>query len=372
MNALARTNLGGAALALTGFAIFALHDVAVKVLGASYSPVQIIFFGVLFSFPLATLMLIRDPTSGHLRPIHPWWSALRTAAAVVTGLCAFYAFSALPLAQVYALIFAAPLLITMLSIPVLGEKVGPHRWAAVALGLAGVLVVLRPGLTTLTPGHLAALGAALGSAVTSVIVRKVGREERSAVLMLYPMMANFAVMACLLPAVYRPMPLSHLGLVAVIALGGFTAGLFMIAAYRRGDAAIVAPMQYSQIVWAAGFGALFFDEVPTVWTGIGAAIIICSGMYIVLRESIGGISANTPVLETRSRQETGTMPRISAMLRHRASRVPPGHAVLNRRSGTSEAPGTGGAGGTDRTGGTSGAGGTPPPHAPLAKDPAAR
>jgi drug/metabolite transporter (DMT)-like permease len=90
-------------------------------------------------------MLMRDATQGTLIPVHPWWTALRTGAAILTGSSAFYAFSILPLAEVYAILFAAPLLITVLSIPILGEKVGRHRWFAVVRGLIGVLVVLRPG-----------------------------------------------------------------------------------------------------------------------------------------------------------------------------------------------------------------------------------
>ena len=130
-----KSNLKGVAFALTGFAVFSTHDVVIKVLGASYAPFQILFFSALLGFPLATLMLITDKTPGTLRPVHPWWVTARTAAALVTGVSAFYAFSVLPLAQVYAFIFAAPLFITILSIPMLGEKVGPHRWAAVAMGL---------------------------------------------------------------------------------------------------------------------------------------------------------------------------------------------------------------------------------------------
>lgn len=330
----AKSNVKGALLALLAFGIFATHDVVVKVLGASYAPFQIIFFSVLFSFPLATLMLMRDRTSGNLRPVHPWWSALRTVASVVTGFSAFYAFSVLPLAQTYAILFAAPMLITILSIPILKEKVGLHRWGAVVVGLVGVMVVLRPGTSDLSLGHLAALAAAVGSATASVVVRKIGKDERSAVLMLYPMVSNFVVMACILPFVYRPMPLEHLGLMGVIALFGFIAGLITIIAYRAGDAAIVAPMQYSQILWAAGYGILFFDETPDLLTLVGASIIILSGLYIVLRETIGGVSKNTPVLENKSPRETGSPARISAMLRERAIRVPPGYEALakHRRS----------------------------------------
>ena len=118
-----KSNLKGALFALIAFGIFATHDVIIKVLGGGYSPIQIVFFSVLFSFPLATLYLLRDTTSDTLLPKHPYWMAARTFAAVLTGFSAFYAFSTLPLAQVYAIVFASPLLITILAIPVLGEVV---------------------------------------------------------------------------------------------------------------------------------------------------------------------------------------------------------------------------------------------------------
>jgi drug/metabolite transporter (DMT)-like permease len=315
MTDIGKSNLRGVMFALTAFALFATHDVVVKFLGGQYAVFQIIFFSVLLSFPLVMLMLMRDSARATLIPAHPWWTALRTLATTVTGSSAFYAFATLPLAQTYAILFAAPLLITILSIPILGERVGIHRWAAVAVGLAGVLVVLRPGTTELGLGHAAAVTAAVGSSLASIIVRKIGRDERSAVLLLYPMMANFVVMACILPFVYRPMPVEHLGLVGVIAVLAFVAGLCVIAAYKAADAAIVAPMQYSQIIWAAVFGSVFFAETPDRWTVTGAAIIIASGLYIVLRESLSGISATTPVLRTRSRPETGTSPRISTIQR---------------------------------------------------------
>ena len=305
-----RSNLKGVLFALLAFALFATHDVAVKILGASYATFQIIFFSVLLAFPLVMLMLMRDKSQATLIPIHPWWTALRTIAAIVTGMSAFYAFSVLPLAQVYTILFAMPLLVTVLSIPVLGEKVGLHRWLAVALGLVGVLVVLRPGSAELGLGHGAALLAAFGGALASIIVRRIGREERSAVLMLYPMMANFVLMACVLPFVYVPMPIEHLGLVAVMAVFAFTAGLLLIAAYNAGDAAVVAPMQYSQIIWAAFYGILFFNEQTNSETWIGAGIVISSGVYIVLREASGIRSLHRPVLRGRQRPDTGTQLRI--------------------------------------------------------------
>ncbi|MDH3264813.1 MAG: DMT family transporter, partial [Paracoccaceae bacterium] len=249
-------------------------------------------------------------TDGNLRPRHPWWTALRTGAAVVTGVCAFYAFATLPLAQVYAIVFASPLLITLLAIPILGEKVRLRRGVAVAVGLIGVLIVLRPGAVDFELGHLAALTAAATSALASIIVRKIGSEERSAVLLLYPMLASFLCMGAVLPFVYRPMPFLHIAGLALIALLAFVAMLCVIAAYRRAEAVIVAPMQYSQILWATGYGYFLFDETPDRYTALGATVIIASGIYIVFRES-RLVTSRTPVLRTRSRPETGTAPRVS-------------------------------------------------------------
>lgn len=309
------SNVKGAVLALIAFGLYSTHDVFIKILGASYSPIQIVFFSVLLSFPLATIMLMRDATPGTLVPVHPWWMAVRTLAAVVTGVSAFYAFSVLPLTQTYAILFATPLIITVLSIPILGETVRLRRWMAVIVGLIGVMVVLRPGSTELNLGHLAAILAAFGGAFASIVVRKIGAEERTVVMLLYPMVANFVLMGLALAFVYKPMPIEHIGMLAVISILAWIAGRIIISAYRTGEAAIVAPMQYSQILWATGFGLLFFGETTDIFTAAGATIIISSGIYIVFRESRGGTSRTTPVLRTRTRFATPSMPRLGDMMR---------------------------------------------------------
>lgn len=311
---LSKSNLRGAFLSLAAFGIYATHDTIVKTLGATYSPFQLIFFSGLFGFPLVTLLLMSDRTDGNLIPKHPWWTALRTTTAVLNGICGFYAFSVLPLAQCYAIFFAMPILITLLAIPILGEKVGLHRGVAILVGLVGVIVVLRPGQEPLSLGHLAAIMGAVMGAMTSVIVRKIA-DERSVVLMLYPMVANFVVMAMALPFVYIPIPIEHLGLLGCMAILGLLAGLLIIAAYRNAPAIIVAPMQYSQIIWAMIYGWWLFSEEVDFWTGVGIGIIIAAGIYIVLREDRPEVSRNRPVLETRSRFDTGTVPRISLWLR---------------------------------------------------------
>lgn len=312
-----REPLPGILFALLGFALFSTHDVVVKSLGGAYAPFQTIFFSVLFSFPLATLMLLRDATPGTLQPVHPGWVAVRTLAAVVATMCAFYAFSVLPLAEVYAILFATPLLITLLAIPILGEKVRLRRGLAVLFGLAGIVVVLQPGQTDLMLGHLAALTAAIGGAVASIIVRRIGAQERSVVLLLYPMVANFVVMGAAMPFVYQPMPITDLGRMALTAALAFVAMSCMIRAYRLTEAALVAPMQYSQILWALVFGALLFNEIPSGRTLLGAAMVIASGLYIVFRESRAGVSQTTPVLRSRSRLGTPAALRVGPLMRVR-------------------------------------------------------
>ena len=316
------SNARGALIALAAFAFYSTHDVIVKVMGGIYSPVQTIFFSTMFAFPLATIMIMRDRAPGTLRPVHPGWIAARTVAGVVTALSAFYAFSVLPLAQVYTIVFATPLLITILSVPILGEKVRLRRGAAVVVGLLGVLVVLQPGATPLSLGHLAALFAAIGGSTAAIIVRKIGHEERPVVLMLYPMVANFVCMGAALGFVYKPMPIEHVGAMALMAVLGWTGGLLIIAAYKTGEAVVVAPMQYSQIIWATGYGFVVFGDTIDRPTLIGAAIIIASGIYIVLRESRQTGSVR-PVLRSKSRMETGNFPK--------APRLPEGRARITLR-----------------------------------------
>lgn len=308
-------NMQGALLALAAMGIYATHDVVVKYLGGSFSAIQIVFFSSLLSFPLVTIFILQDRSGGSLWPRHPGWVALRTVSAIVTSVCAFYAFGVLPLAQTYALLFATPLIITILSIPVLGEKVRLRRWSAVIVGLLGVLIVLRPGQAELSTGHLAALVAAGAGALAAIIVRKVGTDERPVVLVIYPILANVVVMGAALPFVYRPMNTAEFGLMAVIAVMGLVGTVLSILSYRLAEAVIAAPMQYSQIVWATIYGALIFKDRPDAPTLIGAGIVIASGLYVVFRETKAGASENRPVIDTSGRGETITAPRPSLLQR---------------------------------------------------------
>jgi S-adenosylmethionine uptake transporter len=298
-------NARGALLALLAFAIYASHDAVIKALGATYTTPQIVFFATMLGMPLAILMLAADRHPGTILPRHPGWMAVRTAGVIVSGVAGFYAFTLLPLAQVYALLFATPLLITLLAVPVLGERVGPHRLVAVLVGFAGVMVVLRPGHAEIGLGHLAALLAALAGSLAAVASRRIARFERPAVMVIWPMLGNFVVMGAVMPFVYVPVTGVHLAMLGYVAACSFGALLLLVIAYRLAEAAVVAPMQYSQILWATLFGALFFDEIPDAWTFAGAAIVIASGLYIVLREARGAVSEHQPVTTAPARPHSG-------------------------------------------------------------------
>lgn len=305
----------GASIALLAMAVYATHDAVIKTLGHEYPSHQILFFSQLLAFPLISVLLLARRSEASLWPTRPGWVAFRSGCVVMSGICGFYAFSHLPMTQVYAILFATPLLVTVLSIPILGEKVGIHRWGAVIVGLTGVMIVLRPGQASLEFGHLAAMGGAISSAFGSVIVRKLGRSERAVVLMLWPMLGNFVVTGSMLSIAYKPMALDDMALAGMISLLGLIGGFMVIRAYRTGEAAVVAPMQYSQIIWATLFGWFLFNESLDMPTFIGASVIIASGMYIVWREGSGGNSENRPVIEARMRPETVTSPKSTLLQR---------------------------------------------------------
>jgi len=163
--------------------------------------------------------------------------------------------------------------------------VGPRRWAAVIVGFIGVLIVLRPGLSPIAIGHVSAMIGAFFAAVVFLIMRRLGRDERTGVLMLYPVLTNLLILPFFLIFLgFEPMTLPNLGATALMAFLGFAGTVCIITAYRYADAAMVAPSQYSQILWATGFGILLFGETPGWNVALGGLIIVGSGAYITWRE----------------------------------------------------------------------------------------
>lgn len=280
---MANTHLRGAVLGLAAMALYCLYDVSIKFFGPSYSPMQVLFCAGLVFVPLIALQL-RLSRRVSLRPVFPGLTVLRVMVSLLNATIGAYAFSVLPLAQCYAVFFLMPLMIAALAMLTLGEPMDLPRSLAIAAGFGGVLIALQPGgQTDLGLGHLAAFVAAALGAVNYIILRKVGGVESPGVLMLYPAAAQLLALAMAMPWVWVPMPLEHWALTGLMGLELFGGGLLIILAYRNAPAIIVAPMQYSQIIWAAILGWLLFGEsmTPTMVTGI--TIIIAAGLFILGR-----------------------------------------------------------------------------------------
>jgi drug/metabolite transporter (DMT)-like permease len=276
----------GIGFALGAFTIFSCADATVKWLSATHSIFQIIFMSTLFAFiPVAGLVMHEGGVRA-LRPRHPWLVALRAFLLAIDMVFVFYAFSKLPLADAYTMLFTAPMLVTALSVPLLGERVGWRRWSAVAVGFGGVLIVLRPGFAEINLGHIAALASSSFFALSLIVARRIGNSETGSTLLVSMMVALLIVSGPVLPTVYVASRPSDLALLAGLGLLMGLGHLGLIQALRLAPSAVVAPFHYSQIIWAVIFGLLLFGNRPTVWVIAGSTIIIASGLYILWRETV--------------------------------------------------------------------------------------
>ncbi len=282
---------------LTGYLIFSSHDAIVKLL-SDYSVFQIIFFGMLFGFVPFSIARVNDPNPVSLKPKNPGLVLARAILSVGSLGFAFSAFTLLPMVQVYVLLFLTPLLVSILAIPMLGERIHLVRWVAIIMGLAGIVIVLRPSPDTLRIGHLFGLLAACCSALAVVITRKISRVENYATMIVFPLIATIIVSGIIMIFVYQPMQLKDLLLMFSIGVLGLTAQYSLLQAYRNAPAASVAPMQYSQLIWALIFGVLFFNETIDTAVILGSLITISSGIIIIWRET--KYSQTQPTLRTRN------------------------------------------------------------------------
>jgi drug/metabolite transporter (DMT)-like permease len=280
-----RRSPGGVLLALLGFLLFATSDAVVKTLTTRYSVFQLIPVHVAFA---ALPVLVSTARAGDLqvlRPRHPRLVALRGLLAGAGTVFNFYAFSTLPLADVYAIIFGVPIVVAVLAVPVLGERADPHRWAAVLGGFAGILVMVRPQAGALSLGHLAASASVFTGAGVTLILRRIGREERGAAVVLAVVLGLLVVS---LPAAAlqgaRPPAVADIGLLAVSGTLMGVAQFVMLHAFRAAPASSVAPMQYTMMVWALLYGLLLFGDPIRARVVIGAGIVIASSLYLLHRE----------------------------------------------------------------------------------------
>jgi drug/metabolite transporter (DMT)-like permease len=284
----APTNLRGIAAMLVAAAAFSLMDTGLKLLAGHYPAMQVAALRAMASLPLVIAYVAWRGAFGTLWRIRWPLHLLRGAIGIATLALFAFALKQLPLAETYAIFFVAPLLITMLSVPLLGERVERARWVAILVGLCGVLVVLRPtGSGVFTLGGLAVLASALGYAVSAITLRIVGRTD-STESQVFWLMAFVALGAGLLAAPewvgirFRADGWILLG----VAVTGFVGQLAITEAFRRGEASAIAPFEYSALAWALAIDWIVWRVSPDAWTLVGAAIIVGSGIYLVRRERV--------------------------------------------------------------------------------------
>ena len=287
----------GFLFALSGFAIFSMHDALVKVL-SDYSIFQIIFFAMLFGYVPFSLARITSERPQSLKPKNLTLVLLRSIFTVGGLSFAFLSFSMLPMVETYVLLFCTPLIISVLAIIFLGETIALVRWFAIGLGLLGVIIVLRPTMESIELGHVFGICSAVCGSGVAIISRKIGHLENAATLIIFPLIANIIVTGSMLFFVYKPMPLNDLALMFLIGTFALTGQLLILLAYRSAPAGLIAPTQYSQIIWAIILGSLFFGENIDVFVILGSVITVASGVLILWRESHA--SSTKPNLNTRN------------------------------------------------------------------------
>lgn len=210
----------------------------------------------------------------------------RALCGLAAGILSIYAFTHVPLAEVYSLIFLAPMIVTLLSAIILRESVGIWRWVSVLAGLCGVLLVVRPGFKELELGHFAALGVAVVAALTSVLLRSMaGREKRTSImgtLIIYGLIGN----ALLGASTFKMPSADELAVLALVGTLTALGQLSFLIACRNTPASQIAPTHYSQIGWAVLIGAVFFHEKPDSYAYLGLALIVCAGLITMFREKM--------------------------------------------------------------------------------------
>jgi drug/metabolite transporter (DMT)-like permease len=285
----AHSPLKGIGLGFLAYFLFSCSDANVKALGGHLPVFEIGFFSTLFAALVLLFLKPRDERwRDAIRMRRPGLVALRGVAGATAGILGIYAFTTLPFAEAYALIFLSPSIATILSIFILSEQVGWRRWSAVALGFAGVLAIVRPGFETLELGHLAAFSVSFCAAGTVIILRTLGQTERRVSLLAAVILTSLVVNGVLmLPDFHWPRLEDYPNLAIA---GGFAgaAQLCLILAVHSAPANQVAPAQYSQMVWALLIGAIFFSEFPDLPAVIGIGLIAISGLFTFLREETRG------------------------------------------------------------------------------------
>lgn len=272
----------GATLVMVYTALISSADGITKLLAGGYAAPQLyaVSGGLVVLF--CVLANRAKPAPGGLGTTRPYAMALRSVATVIAGVSFFYAFRLLPFAEVFIFIGLMPLVAGLMSGPILQERVALRVWIALGAGFIGVLCLFPEGLHAVTFGHAVALLACVSGTFSMVLARYVGRYERNSLaLVFYPNLLNMIVMAAVLPFVFKPMPLTDLGLAVAYAALLFGARWLLVVALRLLPAYTATPLMNLQFVWMVLIGAAFFGEVPGSHIYLGALIVVGSGLYLV-------------------------------------------------------------------------------------------
>jgi drug/metabolite transporter (DMT)-like permease len=272
---------------LAAVALFALMDTFLKMLSAHYPAMQVAALRGASSLPIVLAWAVATVGVGGLLRVRWSLHLLRGALGILMMASFVFALRSLPLSTTYAIFFVAPLMITALSVPFLGERVGPRRWIAIAIGLAGVLVVLRPTSTgLLSIAGLAVLLSALGYAVSAITVRILAKTYSVQSMMVWLMALMASGAGVLAAPEWVPVRIEHGWLIAALGVTGAIGQYAITMAFKWGEASLIAPLEYTALVWGVCFDLAIWGVLPDQVTWIGAAIIVSSGLYLIRRERV--------------------------------------------------------------------------------------
>ena len=266
---------------------FSLMDAGLKLLTAQYPPLQVAALRGAASLPLVLAWALATVPAITLVRVRWPLQLMRGGLGVVMMIAFVYALQTLPLSTAYTIFFVAPLLITALSVPILRERVGPRRWTAIVLGLVGVLVVLRPtGQGMFTLAGLAVLAAATAYAVSAIGVRVLARTDNVQSMMVWFLVVIALGAGALAWPGWVPLRWADGWLIAGVGVMGALGQYAITEAFRIGEASLVAPIEYTALVWGVGLDVALWGVLPDSVTWLGAAIIVASGLYLLRRERL--------------------------------------------------------------------------------------
>jgi drug/metabolite transporter (DMT)-like permease len=269
-----------------GMALLTLNNALLKTLTGDYPPGQLIALRAAFVFIPIALIAWRSGGIGTLRIYNLGGQSIRAGFLVATQFLMVTSLALLPLADVTALSFSGPLVITALAGPMLGEQVGWRRWSAVIVGFLGVLIMVRPDPDIFRAAALLPILAASSGALRDLITRRISTGESSIAILCFSTSA--VLLAGVASLLFDSAPLDYADL-PVLALAGILQGaahFVLIEAFRHGEAAVIAPFKYTALPWAALLGFMIFGQVPDLWIIAGALPVIGSGLYILHRERL--------------------------------------------------------------------------------------